>query len=117
MQTIYACRYVNILSIQLYYFAKSSIFAKYIGHRGLSVCLFARLSVCLFAMYRPHRWSDRPDFLTADVFWSKDDPYTFFLKSDEGQGQGQHFCEKQIMGHNILTGSGRDFWLVAERFL
>ena len=39
----------------------------------------------------------------------------FFWKSDKGQGQGHHFCEKQIMGHNFWTGSDRDFWLVAER--
>ena len=30
-----------------YYFSKSSIFEKYIGHRGLSVCLFVCLFVCL----------------------------------------------------------------------
>ena len=36
-----------ILKIACYYFAKSSIFAKYIGHRGLSVCLSVCLFVCL----------------------------------------------------------------------
>ena len=41
----------------------------------------------------------------------------FFWKSDEGQGQGHHFCEKQIMGHNFWTGSDRDFGLVAKRSL
>ena len=29
------------------------------------------LSVRHFAMYRPQYWSDRPDFLTADAFWSE----------------------------------------------
>ena len=27
---------------------------------------------CLRTMYRPQYWSDRPDFVPADVFWSKD---------------------------------------------
>ena len=26
-----------------------------------------------FAMYRPQYWSDRSDFVPADVFWSQDD--------------------------------------------
>ena len=46
----------------LYYFAKSSIFAKYIGHHGLAV----RLSVCLSIgsrSTRPHHWTNRPDFV------------------------------------------------------
>ena len=92
-----------------FYFAKSPIFAKYIGHRGLFVCLSA--------MYRLHRWSDRPEILTDDVFCTKDYGQFFFWKSDIGQGQGHHFCENHIMGHNFWTGSGRDFWLVAERSL
>ena len=41
----------------------------------------------------------------------------FFWKSDKAQGQGHHFCENQIIGHNFLTGSGRDFWLDAKRSL
>ena len=127
----------SILVTAVCYFAKSPIFAKYIGHRGLllceifdfrkvywsprfvcvSVCLSVCLFVCQFAMYRPHHWSDRPDILTDDVFWTKDYGQFFFWKSDKGQGQGHHFCENQIMGHNFWTGSGRDFSLVAERSL
>ena len=42
---------------------------------------------------------------------------SFFWKSDEGQGQGHHFCENQIMGHNFWTGSDRNFGLVAKRSL
>ena len=71
----------------------------------LSVCLCVCLSVCLFvrlfAMYRPHHWTDLPDFLTCDVFWFKYDPDLFFLKSDKSQGQGHHFCENHLMGHNF----------------
>ena len=41
----------------------------------LFVCMYVCISdICLRRMDRPHRWFDRPDFLTADVFWSKDDP-------------------------------------------
>ena len=84
----------------------------------LSVCLSVCLFVCLLTMYRPHRWSDRPEILIEDVFWTKDYAATFFFwKSDKRQGQGHHFCENQIMGHNFWTGSDRDFWLVAERSL
>ena len=106
----------------LYYFSKSLIIEKYIGHRGLSVCLlafrnlrfsksilvtavclfhyfakvwktfrkvywsprFVCLSVCLFfclqTMYRPQYWSNRPDFLTADVFSSQDIAESFFFQ-------------------------------------
>ena len=41
----------------------------------------------------------------------------FFWKSDKAQGQGHHFCENQIIGHNFLTGSGGDFCLDAKRSL
>ena len=74
----------------------------------LFVSLFVCLSVCRFAMYRPHRWSDHPEILIDDVFWTKDHGQ-FFWKSDKRQGQGHHFCVNQIMGHNFWTGSGRDF--------
>ena len=66
-----------------------------------AVCLSVCLSVRQFAIYRPYHWTDRPDFLTYDVFWFKDDPFFFFLKSDKSQGQGHHFCENHIMGHNF----------------
>ena len=97
---------------------------KYIGHSGLLLCEISDfrkahwsprsvcLSVRLLTMYRSHRWSDRPDFLTVDVWQLMTKDYgIFFWKSDNGQGQGHHFCENQIMGHIFLTGSGRDFWL------
>ena len=46
------------------YFAKSSIFAKYIGHHGfrvsVSACMFFPF-VRLQRLYRPHGLSDRPD--------------------------------------------------------
>ena len=41
-----------------------------------AVCLSAAF-VRLFAMYRPHYWSDRSDFVPADVFWSHDDGKMF----------------------------------------
>ena len=94
---------------------KSSICAKYIGHRDLYVCLSACLSVCLFAMYRSHHWTDRPDVLTVDVFWFKDNSNYCFVKSNKGHGQGHHFFENQIMGHSFLTGCGKD--LVAKSSL
>ena len=47
-----------------HYFAKSSIFAKYIGHHGfrvsVSACMFFPF-VRLQRLYRPHGLSDRPD--------------------------------------------------------
>ena len=100
------------------YFSKSSIFEKYIGHRGLCVCVSACLSVRLQMLYRPHRLSDRPDFVCKRCLLDTRQCRTyFFWKSDKGQGQGHHFCENQIMGHNLWTGSDRDFWLVAQRAL
>ena len=81
------------------------------------VCLYVCLFVRPFAMYRPHRWSDCPDCVTVDVSRSWDVLAFLFWKSDKAQGQGHHFCENQIMGHNFWTGSGRYFWLVAERSL
>ena len=87
----------------LYYFSKSSIFEKYIGHRGLSVCL---LFVCLFVLsvcpsskalqvarivrsswFFLQKMSSRHATMQNFFFW----------QSDEGQGQGHHFCENQIM--------------------
>ena len=59
--------------------------SEYIGHRGLSVCQFVSLSVCQFAS------------LSVCLF------AIFFFKSDKVQGQGHHFCENHIMGHNFLT--------------
>ena len=100
----------------LYYFSKSSISEKYIGHRGLSVSLFVCKFVCLSVFKRSTGRTACPMvliFLAEDVFRTRDNAELFFWQSDEGQGQGHHFCEKQIMGHNFLTGSGRDFWLVA----
>ena len=107
-----------------HYFSKSSIFEKYIGHRGLfvclSVCLFVCLSVCLSVFKGSTGRTACPIvliFFPKDVFWTRDNAELFFFKSDKSQGQGHHFCEKQIMGHNFRTGSGRDFWSVAQHSL
>ena len=103
------CPFRILTSPVIYYFAKSSIFAKYIGHRGLSVWL----SVCLSSkalqatrMVRSSWYFDRRCLDTGQCTMQK-----VFFKG-EGQGQGHHFCENQIMGHNFWTGSDRDFWLV-----
>ena len=44
-----------------------------------AVCLSPAF-VRLFAMYRPQYWSDRSDFVPADVFWSHDDGKMFWSK-------------------------------------
>ena len=60
----YPFEFALFLSPLVYYFAKSSIFAKYIGHHGfrvsVSACMFFPF-VCLQRLYRPHGLSDRPD--------------------------------------------------------
>ena len=67
----------------LYYFSKSSIFEKYIGHRGLSVCLSVVCSVCLFVrlqrLYRSHGLSDRPDFFCRRCLLDTRQCRTFFF--------------------------------------
>ena len=87
-----------------------------------AVCLFVVsvcLSVCLSSnALQAARLSDRPDFFFQKMSSGHATMQNFFFwKSDKRQGQGHHFCEKQIMGHNYRTGSGRDFWLVAQRSL
>ena len=109
-----------------YYFAKNfeKIFAKYIGHRGLSVCLSVchrGLSACLSVCPSSKALQAAPLIRSSWFYLQKMSSghatmqNFFFWKSDKGQGQGHHFCEKQIMGHNFWTGRDRDFWLVAER--
>ena len=55
---------VTAVCLFVCYFAKSSIFAKYIGHHGfrvsVSACMFFPF-VRLQRLYRPHGLSDRPD--------------------------------------------------------
>ena len=55
-----------------HYFSKSSIFEKYIGHRGLSVCLLSVcLSVCLSVFKGSTGHTDCPIvllFVAEDVF-------------------------------------------------
>ena len=63
----------------------------------MSVCVFVTLqnlrffksmlvgefflsAFCLRTMYRPQYWSDRSDFVPADVFWSKDHGKYFLVK-------------------------------------
>ena len=96
---VYLCyrQYIGLLPFLFHiYFAKSPIFAKYIGHRGLFVCL----SVCLSfrdvqttplvrSSWNFDRWC-----LLYQGLWA------IFWKSDIGQGQCHHFCENQIMAHN-----------------
>ena len=53
----------------LYYFSKSSIFEKYIGHRGLSVCLFVCLSDCLSVFKGSTDRTARPIVL---IFFAED---------------------------------------------
>ena len=106
-----------------HYFAKNfeKIFAKYIGHRGLSVCLSVCLFVCCLSVFKGS--TGRTECPIVLIFLQKMSSghatmqNFFFWKSDEGQGQGHHFCENQIMGHNFWTGSDRDFGLVAKRSL
>ena len=86
----------------LYYFSKSSIFEKYIGHRGLSVCLSA-LSVCLSVCPSSKALQVTRIVRSSWFFLQKMSSRHatmqnfFFWQSDEGQGQGHHFCENQIM--------------------
>ena len=97
----------------IYYFAKSLIFAKYIGHRGLSVCLFVCLFVCLSVCSRSTGHTTGPIglILWQLMYSGSRTIQIYFFKSDESQGH--HFCENHIMGHNFWTRCGRDLWLVA----
>ena len=87
----------------LYYFSKSSIFEKYIGHRGLSVCLsvclFVCLSVCPSSKALQATRIVRSSWFFLQKMSSRHATMQnfFFWQSDEGQGQGHHFCENQIM--------------------
>ena len=104
----------------LYYFSKSSIFEKYIGHRGLllfeilifekyighrglsvclSVCLFVCLSVCPSSKALQVTRIVRSSWFFLQKMSSRHATMQnfFFWQSDEGQGQGHHFCENQIM--------------------
>ena len=97
----------------LYYFSKSSIFEKYIGHRGLSVCLsvclsifekyivclLVCLSVCPSSKALQVTRSVRSSWFFLQKMSSRHATMQnfFFWQSDEGQGQGHHFCENQIM--------------------
>ena len=86
-----------------HYFAKSPIFAKYIGHRGLcvcvSVCLFVCLSVCPSSKALQAAPLVRSSWFLLQKMSSGHATMQnfFFWQSDEGQGQGHHFCENQIM--------------------
>ena len=76
----------------------------------LSVCLPACLSVCLSVCSRCTGHTTGPIVL---MFWHM----MYSSSKTISQGQGHHFCENHIMGHNFCTGSSRDFWLVAKRSL
>ena len=82
----------------LYYFSKSSIFEKYIGHRGL-VCLSVCLSVCPSSKALQVTRIVRSSWFFLQKMSSRHATMQnfFFWQSDEGQGQGHHFCENQIM--------------------
>ena len=67
----------SILGTAVCYFAKSSIFQNMLV---TAVCLSVS-KFCLRTMYRPQYWSDRSDFVPADVFWSKDHGKCFSWKS------------------------------------
>ena len=120
-------KYIGHRGLSACYFSKSSIFEKYIGHRGLSVCLFVCLFVTLRKTFRKVYWSPRSVCVSVCLFVSlfvclsskalQAAPLVrsscfllqkmssghatmqnfFFWQSDEGQGQGHHFCENQIM--------------------
>ena len=85
-----------------------------------AVCLSVCLSVCLFVCLSSKALQAARSVRSSWFFFQKMSSghatmqNFFFWKSDEGQGQGHHFCENQIMGHNFWTGSDRDFGLVAN---
>ena len=99
-------------------------FAKYIGHRGLSVCLSVCLSACLSVCLSVFKGSTgRAEcpivliFFPEDVLWTRDNAELFFWKIGWRARSGSPLLWKSDMGHNFWTGSDRDFGLDAKRSL
>ena len=82
--SLFVCLSVCLfVCLSVCYFAKSQIFAKYIGHRGLSVCLYVCLYVCLSVLEGCTGQSTGPIvliLLAADVFSSQDPGILNLLK-------------------------------------
>ena len=94
-------------------------FAKYIGHRGLSVCLSVCLFVCLSSKALQAARSVRSSwfFFQKMSYGHATMQNFFFLKIGWRARSGSPLLWKSDMGHNFWTGSDRDFGLDAKRSL